>query len=130
MGDSEAASTGCHGFIWTTSPAIYQFALNTPVSGALNGVAPNPVTNADFTRLLAAAVHRPALFPVPGFALRLLFGEMGGILLASQRVTPKAAQTAGFTFRFGGSRTSLGRCREGLRTPEANLAFSTVWKKS
>jgi hypothetical protein len=63
-------------------------------------VAPNPVTNAEFTKALAAAVHRPAIFPVPAFALRLLFGEMGGILLASQRVAPKAAQSAGFTFRF------------------------------
>jgi len=58
------------------------------------------VTNADFTRALAAAVHRPAIFPVPGFALRLLFGEMAGMLLASQRVSPKAAESAGFTFRF------------------------------
>jgi uncharacterized protein (TIGR01777 family) len=81
--------------------ALFQLALATPVSGAINGVAPNPVTNADFTKALAAAVHRPAIFPVPGFALSLLFGEMGGILLlASQRVAPKAAESAGFTFRF------------------------------
>jgi len=79
---------------------LFQFALAQSVSGAINGVAPNPVTNADFTRMLAAAVHRPAIFPVPGFALRLLFGEMGDILLASQRVAPKAAESAGFTFRF------------------------------
>ena len=74
--------------------------MNNPVNGAVNGVAPNPVTNVDFTRTLAAAVHRPAIFPMPAFALRLLFGEMGGILLASQRVAPKAAESAGFKFRF------------------------------
>jgi uncharacterized protein (TIGR01777 family) len=80
---------------------LIQFALANPVSGAFNGVAPNPVTNADFTKALAAAVHRPAIFPVPGFALSLLFGEMGGILLlASQRVVPNAAESAGFKFRF------------------------------
>jgi hypothetical protein len=80
--------------------ALFQFALAAPVSGALNGVAPNPVTNADFTRALAAAVHRPAIFPVPAFALRLLFGEMAEILLASQRATPQAAEAAGFAFQF------------------------------
>ena len=59
-----------------------------------------PVTNADFTRALAAAVHRPALFPVPRFALKLLFGEMGEMVLASQRVLPQAAVAAGFKFEF------------------------------
>jgi uncharacterized protein (TIGR01777 family) len=79
---------------------MFRFALESPAPPVLNGVAPAPVTNADFTRALAAAVHRPAIFPVPGFALRLLFGEMAGMLLASQRVSPKAAESAGFTFRF------------------------------
>jgi NAD dependent epimerase/dehydratase family enzyme len=80
---------------------LIQFALAKPVSGAVNGVAPNPVTNAEFTRVLAATLHRPAFFPVPGFALRLMFGEMGDALLAaSQRAMPKAAEAAGFTFRF------------------------------
>ena len=79
---------------------MIQFALVSPVSGAINGVSPQPVTNADFTRALAASVHRPAIFPVPAFALKLLFGEMGGILVASQRVVPQAAEKAGFQFRF------------------------------
>jgi NAD dependent epimerase/dehydratase family enzyme len=63
-------------------------------------VAPNPVINAGFTRALAAAVHRPAIFPVPPFALRLLFGEMSQILLSSQRALPQAAERAGFRFRY------------------------------
>ncbi len=79
---------------------LYVFALENPVRGALNGVAPYPVMNADFTRALAAAVHRPALFPVPRVALRVLFGEMGEVLLASQRVLPKEAERAGFRFRY------------------------------
>jgi len=80
--------------------SLFQLALDKPLRGAINGVAPNPVTNADFTRALAAAVHRPALFPMPKFALGVLFGEMSEVLLASQRVDPQAAQAAGFAFRF------------------------------
>ncbi len=79
---------------------IYRFALENRVAGPLNGVAPYPVTNAEFTRDLAAAVHRPAVFPVPLFALRLMFGEMADIMVASQRVLPKATEEAGYRFRF------------------------------
>lgn len=103
MGVGGKLGNGKHWMSWIhldDLASLFQFALAKPVSGALNGVAPNPVTNADFTGALAGAVHRPAIFPMPGFALRLVFGEMGGILLASQRVTPKAAQSAGFNFRF------------------------------
>ena len=80
--------------------SLYHLALDKPLRGPLNGVAPNPVSNADFTRALASAVHRPALFPVPAFALKMIFGEMSEVLLASQRVSPQAAQSAGFNFRF------------------------------
>ena len=80
--------------------SLFQFALDRPVAGALNGSAPNPVINAGFTRTLAQAVHRPAVFPVPALALKVIFGEMSEILLASQRVLPAAAQAAGFQFRF------------------------------
>lgn len=103
MGVGGKLGSGKHWMSWIhldDLAALFQFALVKPVSGAVNGVAPNPVTNAEFTRTLAAAVHRPAIFPVPGFALRLLFGEMSEILLASQRAAPKAAESAGFTFRF------------------------------
>jgi len=75
------------------------FALESPAPPVLNGVAPGAVTNAEFTRALAAALHRPALFPAPKLALRALFGEMAGMLLASQRVVPAAAEAAGFEFR-------------------------------
>jgi uncharacterized protein (TIGR01777 family) len=80
--------------------ALFQFAVESQVRGPLNGVAPNPVTNSDFTRELARALGRPAVFPVPGFALRLLFGEMADVLLDSQRVAPGAPEAAGFRFRF------------------------------
>jgi uncharacterized protein (TIGR01777 family) len=79
---------------------MIRFAAEHQVRGAINGVAPQSVTNADFTRALAAAVHRPAIFPVPAFALGALFGEMGNVLIESQRVAPKGAEDAGFRFQF------------------------------
>jgi uncharacterized protein (TIGR01777 family) len=80
--------------------ALFVFVLENPVAGPVNAVAPQPVSNADFTRELALALHRPALLPVPALALRLLLGEMSEVLLASQRVVPQAAEAAGFRFRF------------------------------
>lgn len=81
--------------------ALIIFALeNSRVAGALNASAPEPVTNAAFTRELARALHRPAIFPVPKLVLRMLFGEMSEIVVASQRVIPRAALDAGFSFRF------------------------------
>ena len=78
-----------------------QFALEREtLVGAVNAVAPTPVTNAEFTETLARVVHRPALFPVPAFALNLMFGEMAqGTLLASQRVVPRQLLAAGYAFR-------------------------------
>jgi uncharacterized protein len=75
-------------------------ALDSTVSGAMNAVAPAPVTNAEFTRALAAALHRPAVLPVPPVALKLLFGQMAEVILASQRVVPEAASRAGYGFRY------------------------------
>ncbi len=77
------------------------FALeNKAMGGAVNATAPHPVRNADFTRALATALNRPAILPVPEFALKLLFGEMSEIMLASQNVQPRAALRHGYKFRF------------------------------
>jgi hypothetical protein len=67
--------------------------------GAYNASAPNPVTNAEFTRALGKAIGRPAVMPVPAVALKLLFGEMSGLLLASDRMLPKRLLDEGFEFR-------------------------------
>jgi NAD dependent epimerase/dehydratase family enzyme len=76
-------------------------AIDDPTfSGAINAVAPQPVTNADFTRMLAAAVHRPAILHAPAFALRLMLGEMATLLLDGQRVLPERADQLGFQFRY------------------------------
>jgi uncharacterized protein len=75
-------------------------AANDGVRGAMNAVAPQPVSNRDFTRALARAVHRPALLPVPAVALRLLLGEMSEVLTASARVLPRLAERTGYVFRY------------------------------
>jgi NAD dependent epimerase/dehydratase family enzyme len=68
--------------------------------GQVNAVSPNPVRNAEFTRVLARVLRRPALFPAPAFALRSLLGEMAdALLLSSQSVRPQRLQSAGYTFR-------------------------------
>jgi hypothetical protein len=79
------------------------------LSGAVNLVAPNPVRNAEFTKLLASVLRRPAFFPVPEFALRLAFGQMAAdeLLLASQRVKPEKLLASGYAFRFSELRTAL-----------------------
>ncbi|HTC88618.1 MAG TPA: TIGR01777 family oxidoreductase [Bryobacteraceae bacterium] len=77
------------------------FALNyAAIRGAVNATAPHPVTNEEFTDRLAQAVHRPAILPVPAFALKLALGEMAEMVLASQRVLPTVAKSAGFRFQY------------------------------
>jgi uncharacterized protein (TIGR01777 family) len=80
--------------------SIVQFALaNSALIGPVNAVTPNPVRNSEFTRVLARALRRPALFPAPRFALRLALGEMAGaLLLASQRVMPSKLADSGYPF--------------------------------
>jgi uncharacterized protein len=82
--------------------AAILFLLETPsLTGPVNLTAPNPVTNAQFTAALAHAVHRPAILPVPAFALRLSLGEMADeALLASARVYPGKLIAAGFRFTY------------------------------
>jgi uncharacterized protein (TIGR01777 family) len=79
---------------------IYHHALVTSgLSGPVNGVAPEPATNKEFTRELGGALHRPAFLPVPEAALRVLVGEMADVLFGSQRVLPKAALESGYRFQ-------------------------------
>jgi len=79
---------------------LFVHAVENGISGVWNATAPNPVTNAEFTREMGKALHRPALFPVPPFALKLAFGEMGQHMLDSARVVPEAALKAGFKFQY------------------------------
>jgi uncharacterized protein (TIGR01777 family) len=71
------------------------------VTGPLNGAAPSPVTNREFTKTLGRTLGRPTFMPpVPRIALRTILGEFADVLLASQRVYPRAAEAAGFAFKF------------------------------
>ncbi len=67
--------------------------------GAINVTAPHPATNAEFSRALGRALRRPAVLPVPGFTLRLLYGEMAQIVTTGQRVVPRRLEQLGFRFR-------------------------------
>src|SRR5690348_3272894 len=74
---------------------------NDAFSGPFNVVAPHPVRNSEFTRIVAAALHRPAIFSAPAFALRIALGEMAGpLLLSSQRAIPERLIASGYKFRF------------------------------
>ncbi|HEY4097436.1 MAG TPA: TIGR01777 family oxidoreductase [Baekduia sp.] len=78
---------------------LYLAALDDPNwSGAYNGSAPSPVTNGQFSKALGRALHRPAIAPIPGLALRLLYGEMADIVTEGQRAVPERALAAGYAF--------------------------------
>ena len=78
---------------------VYQLAIDG-YDGALNATAPAPVQNRAFTHALASAVHRPALFPAPEFALKLVLGEGAVVVTEGQRVLPAAPLAAGYRFRY------------------------------
>lgn len=80
--------------------AIYHALTHRELAGPINVVAPDPVTNSQFTAALGAALNRPTIFPVPGFAARLLLGEMANeLLLSGARVKPSKLLEAGYIFR-------------------------------
>ena len=88
--------------------AIHHILKSDLLYGPVNMVAPRPVTNAEFTQTLASVLSRPAVFPMPAFAVKLLFGEMGEtVLLGSQRVEPTQLVSSGYPFRFRDLRASL-----------------------
>ena len=80
---------------------LFLLALdNAEARGPLNGTAPGPVTNRDFSKALGRALHRPAFMPMPGFALRVLVGEAAEVVLTGQRVLPQRAQRLGYVFKY------------------------------
>ena len=88
--------------------AIHHLLKNDLLQGAVNMVAPKPVTNADFAKTLASVLSRPAIFPLPAFAVKTVFGEMGEeLLLASQKVEPLKLISTGYPFRYRELRESL-----------------------
>lgn len=103
LGAGGRISSGQQWMSWLTldeAVAMIQFVLeNEAARGAVNAVAPQPVRNVEFTRALGRALHRPAIFPAPAFALRLALGEMAdALLLSSQRAVPQRLQTLAYRF--------------------------------
>jgi uncharacterized protein (TIGR01777 family) len=88
--------------------AIHHIVKNDPLHGAVNMVAPKPVRNAEFAATLASVLSRPAIFPMPAFVAKAVFGEMGEeLLLGSQRVEAGKLISSGYSFRYGALRESL-----------------------
>lgn len=77
------------------------------VRGPLNATAPEPQTNRDFSKTLGKVLNRPSWLPVPGFALKLLLGDVGDMLVKGQRVLPKKAQELGYQFKYPTSEAAL-----------------------
>jgi len=86
-----------------------KFALaNDSLTGSVNFVAPNPVTNAEFTKTLGKVLSRPTIFPIPAFGVRLMFGEMAdALLLSSQRVDPLKLKLSAFSFQYNELESAL-----------------------
>jgi len=118
MGAGGKIGSGKQYMSWIAIDDLLQIILFATTAETLNGpvnaVAPNPVTNLVFTKTLGRVLGRPAIFPMPAFAIRLAFGEMGKeLLLASTRIEPARLLSAGYQFRFpeleGALRHLLGR---------------------
>jgi uncharacterized protein (TIGR01777 family) len=93
--------------------AAYRFVLEGDLEGSVHLTSPNPATSAEFTKALGRALHRPAIFPLPAFAARLLFGERAeAILLEGQRAIPARLLDAGFTFAYAGLDEALAHALE------------------
>jgi uncharacterized protein (TIGR01777 family) len=91
---------------------MIRWIVDSPrVNGPVNATAPVPVTSREFARALGRAMHRPSFIPAPAFALRLVLGEMGALLLTGQRAVPQCALSHGFHFRY----------------PEIDLAFRGIF---
>lgn len=86
---------------------MYEFLIDKRLSGVFNASAPNPVTNYEYTKTLGKVLHRPTIFPLPEFVLKLIFGEAASILIGSKEVYPKALLDAGFEFKYPTIQTSL-----------------------
>jgi hypothetical protein len=118
MGAGGPIGSGQQYFSWIALDdiigAILHCLVTDSVSGPVNGVAPNPVTNAEYTRALAHVLQRPAFIPMPEFAARMAFGEFADeCLLCSQRIVPNKLESSGYKFRYpeieGALRHQLGK---------------------
>jgi predicted DCC family thiol-disulfide oxidoreductase YuxK len=102
---------------------LFEFVLDTPAArGAINAVAPEPLTHSQMQRALASVLHRPLWLRIPGFALRAVLGEMAQLLLDGQRVVPERAAALGFHFRYPQAKAALTHLLRGQRAAPAAAA--------
>ncbi len=112
LGLASPLGSGNQWFSWIHKDDLARslsFLLNHPeITGAINICSPDPVTNKNFTKTLAAVLHRPAILPaVPAIILKPILGELGDIILKGQRVLPKRLEEADFEFNFPELRLAL-----------------------
>jgi uncharacterized protein len=111
MGAGGRLGSGQQYFPWIhreDAVTLLRFALeHESLQGPVNAVAPEQVTQEQFSHVLGEVLHRPSLVHVPAFALKLAFGEMASAALESQRVVPERALALGFAFRFPQLREAL-----------------------
>lgn len=112
MGVGGNLGSGCQWMSWIHVQdlvgAVHHILKSDLLQGPVNLVATQPATNAEFTRTLASALSRPAVFPVPAFVAKLAFGQMAEeVLLASQRVEPAKLIASGYPFQYGDLRKAL-----------------------
>lgn len=104
LGLGGPVGSGCQWMSWIHRDDLVSMLLwaldNEDVFGAINGVSPQPVRNVDFGRALGEVLSRPAVLPVPAFALRLLYGEMASVVMASQKVYSRVPEAKGFAFQY------------------------------
>ncbi len=104
LGAGGPAGSGKQWFPWIHYADVVGILLlaldNGAAQGPINATAPNPVTNKEFGKALGRALSRPAFLPTPGFALKLMLGEVAEVILTGQRVLPKRAQQLGYPFLF------------------------------
>lgn len=86
---------------------IYSFLVEKKLEGIFNATALEPVSNYEFTKTLGSVLHRPTIFPIPEFVLKLIFGEGSSVLTGSKEVYPKALESAGFEFKYKRVKESL-----------------------
>lgn len=98
LGDGQQWMSWIHRQDWIAIARL--MITDSSMQGAYNATAPNPVTNSEFARTLAHCLNRPALLPVPAWLLKILLGEMSGLVLGSQRVMPDRLLAQGFKFQY------------------------------
>jgi len=89
---------------------LLQHAAEAEVSGPMNGVAPGPIRNRDFSKAFARALGRPSFLKAPAFALKIALGKMSDIVLASQKVSPQVALASGYQFQYVDLAEALRAC--------------------